>query len=795
MAYGFAPILRVPTTTTATTSTSTIKRTTKISSLPRSDDEQDVSASPSPQTQRRRTVAPNTAAIQEYLSRNVKAIPLPELFHEDDHTYAPLILDGASGVGKTQQAFALLKTEKCQLIYLNLASDRVTLDSQPIYQEMRKLTKPEAIVRAITRAIKQVKAYTFDYENDSTDRFSEFALGRRVEAMFCSTNRELDGLKALVEELQKSKLEYKNRAIRKVPVKVELTYRTFNNVVLFIDEGLPQDPNDEDRLRLRLLVNLGRAMGMRVVVVANAEAAVNLIPKPEKREKQASRMGGGGNALAEIVFLWQAMEEETMDTILPESVLQKISLPATDLNRISSELYTVLKNAIRMERPSVAVYIRDVLTECSDKPEPVDWMTVLKSVGKKLEASKNRSKEEYLIWRNNHLVWLAGPFLDGVYKMPGAVRMQAHELVHGHFFEPCIAVDLEDQPLFIPWICGWKRRSSPLRLAIQGVVNKMTLLHSVTVQDDIDVPMRKTLDCGSFTSKGFGAVDSCFSNCVQQCLKREPLLAVALSTIQLSPSEFNNAIAMNRRQTFSFSQPKFRAVNGELYEQTFFAAVQLASHSSSSSTLELLDVVSFVKSLEPYIFDDDKETAIDEALRLNPSVQTRQLSKRGKLVWRNVKAKPQKRKGNKGPKLQNLDDDVKLTAQKVDDMKKQLCGYLIPWLVPASNGDDLLKSCKELFPDGMVAGLVPSEMNGRFDAHAYVVSQSEAAVDWVFEFHALVSKYTLDEAMSDLEAKCKDGEGKSCHAMLIAFCADSKSEACAWFNDKLVRVVVVFGDV
>lgn len=49
--------------------------------------------------------------IQEYLSRNVDALQIPaKLPNEDD--FPPFILDGASGVGKTQQAFALLKKEK-----------------------------------------------------------------------------------------------------------------------------------------------------------------------------------------------------------------------------------------------------------------------------------------------------------------------------------------------------------------------------------------------------------------------------------------------------------------------------------------------------------------------------------------------------------------------------------------------------------------------------------------------------------------------------------------------------------
>jgi len=76
---------------------------------------------------------------------------------------------------------------------------------------------------------------------------------------------------------------------------------------------------------------------------------------------------------------------------------------------------------------------------------------------------------------------------------------------------------------------------------------------SVTVQDEIDLQMHKRLDCGTITFEGFGLVENCFTNCIQQCLKCEPLLAVALSAVQLHHNEFHNAIAMNERQTLSLS--------------------------------------------------------------------------------------------------------------------------------------------------------------------------------------------------------------------------------------------------
>ncbi len=179
-------------------------------------------------------------------------------------------------------------------------------------------------------------------------------------------------MKALVKELQRNKLEYKNATIGKVSVEFEfkLTTKTMegmsNKVVLSIDEAL--DAEAADRSKLRFLRNLGRAMGMRVVLAGTAATAANMIAE-DKDEKSASRTGEGGNAWVEVAFLWQVMDEETMDTILPESVLKKISLPES-----SSVNYTVLKNAIRMEHPLVAVLIRRILEEWSD--QQVKLMTV-----------------------------------------------------------------------------------------------------------------------------------------------------------------------------------------------------------------------------------------------------------------------------------------------------------------------------------------------------------------------------------------------------------------------------------
>jgi len=136
----------------------------------------------------------------------------------------------------------------------------------------------------------------------------------------------------------------------------------------------------------------------------------------------------------------------------------------------------------------------------------------------------------------------------------------------------------------------------------------------------------------------------------------------------------------------------------------------------------------------------------------------------------------------------------------------ELRNYKIPWLVPACNNSVLKEIPQNIFPDNMVAGLIPSKVKARFDAHSYALGSSEVT-NWVFEFRARSSDYSLNKAIKDLKTKCKAKEAKSCHAMLIAYCETTESAASAWLDVvevvsesnskselKLVRVAIVLGD-
>jgi len=715
--------------------------------------------------------------IDLYLSRHVKAVSLPEIFCQDC-SYAPLILDGASGVGKTQQAFDLLRSSKdCKLIYLNLS--KIRFDSQPIYKEMDNLTKPNAIPAAILHAMEEVKSYKAPGEKDGTDRFSKYALENRL--YICLASEKLKNLKILIEALKKIILKYQDqhrqdqhpserlyKAYVDDPLTTETIKKIFGGAIFFIDEAVPE--TSEDRTELRFFCNLGRALGMRVVLAGTAATAANIRLSEDKDDNSASRMGTmGGNAMAQVVFLWQKMEETAMENILPQTLLQKISLNE----------YGGLKEAISKERPLLAVLMSEVLQTRSSK---TDLMAVLKSVGGKLERKS--------ISYDNHLMWLAGPYLDGNYRMPAALRMQAPKLVRDHFFEPAIAAadDSQGRPILDPGLCYWKRRTSPLRLGVHITSRNPGTLVAVMAQHGMG-PLPQKLSCGSVTSD-FDEVEMCFTNCIQQCLARKPLLAVALSMIEMKPEYFKKAISKNWKE--SLSQQTLGAADREVYEYIFFAAVQLASHSPN---LELLDVLDFVKALEPYICKGDKKIILNpddsKALRLDTSNQAWLVTERKNLAW----------------KLQPEECELQLQECERTVKECELRNYKIPWLVPACNNSFLHEIPQNIFPDNMVAGLIPStEVKARFDARSYALGSSEV-VNWVFEFRSRSSDYTLNEAIKELKKKCKAEEAKSCHAMLIAYCETTESAASAWLDVvevvsesnskselKLVRVAIVLGD-
>jgi hypothetical protein len=117
--------------------------------------------------------------VRKYLSRDVKAVQLLEKVLRDK-MYPGLILDGASGVGKTQQVFAMLKNKKPSLclVYQLLIPQMGT--EQPIYKEMRRLNAVVSNAKFLTlvdRAIVEAnRGTTEDDDPFSVDYLQELAL-------------------------------------------------------------------------------------------------------------------------------------------------------------------------------------------------------------------------------------------------------------------------------------------------------------------------------------------------------------------------------------------------------------------------------------------------------------------------------------------------------------------------------------------------------------------------------------------------------------------------------------------
>ena len=74
--------------------------------------------------------------LQEYLGHEIEEVKFSKFHNNKKDGYTPLVIDGAYGVGKTQQAFALLKKHG-YLIYVVM-----TKTTQTIYEDVDDLLDP-----------------------------------------------------------------------------------------------------------------------------------------------------------------------------------------------------------------------------------------------------------------------------------------------------------------------------------------------------------------------------------------------------------------------------------------------------------------------------------------------------------------------------------------------------------------------------------------------------------------------------------------------------------------------------
>jgi len=286
---------------------------------------------------------PHDSALAFYLSLNVEAVELPNRFGRDK-TFPPLILDGASGVGKTQQAFALLRSGKT-LIYLNLSEGRTS----QLYQDMVSC----AIIATNTSVINNAMESVEGIAEVGEDVFSRESLERVYRQI--SRNERLRDFELFIKSLLENQLIWREDELMKIQTSHSSNHKFSEDVVLFIDEALPgTDSTSTDRgnacKRMRFLRNLGRTMDMRVVLAGTAVTAANMIPETHA-SMSSSRVDGMEHGWMQVIFWWQLINDTTFKSILSDDLL----------SRFDCKNPSLLREAIRKERPLLAVLIQKVL--------------------------------------------------------------------------------------------------------------------------------------------------------------------------------------------------------------------------------------------------------------------------------------------------------------------------------------------------------------------------------------------------------------------------------------------------
>ncbi|KAL7573625.1 hypothetical protein ACA910_008756 [Epithemia clementina (nom. ined.)] len=752
--------------------------------------------------------------IERYLAPHVQALQLPVMFNQDE-TYPALVLDGASGVGKTQQAFALLKDKtgkeanQDKLVYLLMSDALADEYVQRIYKEMDLETDMFNTKNALDGAIVYLDAQK---KTSSQDMFSVANLQR----MLHSSDKKGDSLKKFVAKMFFARIWYdkadKNLKKHDRPRDVQFhrhMLQKMKNDILFVDEALPKNGNYEHAKRLRFVRNLGRALGMRTVLAGTAATAANMLAAtPSSSVAEASRSGDAQQGWAQCVFLWQPISDQTF--------LKQLSDALTKLQFEDNFALQGFVQELQYERPLMSTLVLKSLHAAAKKSKcwPAFLGHVLKMVGLKLNKAKN-------IDNRAQLVWLSGAWLAGKRVIPSHYLMKGPELIKHHFFEPCISTQLETCiPFLRAAFATVERRSGPIRVCINREKGGSNVFWAVSIlKSDQGVDQYKLSDENSALTTSFQRVEYAIKNCVQQCLAREPLLACALSAMAtMNPPELHKAIEESWNESI-FQQTSGKA-DGEVQEHASFIALQLACNAEWGVQCT---VSQFIDRFHSYLSMEEGENILkykkdvktllgwkpnEEQQRDKLSFQFGMPGLGTKEKWEMLKKDlADTKEVNELSQCNNKDNNPGF-KRKVMEMWDDLFGNKIqekltevkmPWLIAACSKRDLrakMKASPSLLFGLNVAGLVPGEeQDSLFDAKAYTWDKEQDDPEWVFEFKARRGNYSLFEGKKDLEKKIYrlSGEGQESprHAILVAVSGMQDSQCCVWLEGAFFRIVLL----
>ena len=694
----------------------------------------------------------STSALKDYLKigASIDLLTLPNLTNDG---YPALAVDAASGTGKTQQAFAFL-AQGFQIVYM-LCTTSAIGGGQLIYSAMNRE------VGAMSILLSRFKLCSKTFKECDTDMSIESLKNSINSLIACSSDAELHALEPdvkAVESLARNlyrcliKKSQDNTTVEMVSqdyqtVSFENIVGTLKDKILFVDEAIPaarlQNEGTREEL-LRLLRNIARALQMRAVMAGTASCLPNMM-----RTSDFSRRSAVQTKWMECSLYWQPVKTDALPTFLLQQRAEWQGLDLTSVLKKHRPLFLLLLDDLEREEPRK------------------ELGALLKQAGTTLEDRK-------CISLSNKFHWLSGAWLEGGRKVPSAFNTMAPDLVRGHFFEPGITVVSEStKPYLGTGISSVDRVTGPRTLHVDRYTIRDTPWWSISnfAQADGTTTVAQTKKNTSLT-RSHDEILGSLTTCVQQCLVREPLLAVAMSFAHgLSPSDFKKSVS--KGVSTSLAQHTVGCVSGEINEHICFAALQLASlRSVSDDIFTSVGVRQFLTSLFDYL-----DVQSDEASLLTAADARRMLPS----FFQDVEGTQQ---FGPGKSLVTLLENINWK------------GATVPLLIPASSKESLeavVMQDPTLFGGLPIAGLVPGITNARLDANAYEWKKADdgGTFDscWNFEFKVFSNGYTTAKAHLDLHGKCK---GTKCHALLIAFRPDGESQLDVRWDGVYLRIVALF---
>jgi len=745
------------------------------------------------------------------VAKTMTAVKLPE---KQEHgrinkTYPPFILDAASGVGKTQQAFALLHKNSRGLVYCH--NQPIGNRAQEIYREMNSRLDLGNFLKLVNDALKELE----NYKSKENDPFSVAALEQVLQ--FQDVEHQYPGLAALIQGIgrrinngdgvEDPKPEDRKRKFNwldEASPNIEEAIEKIKDAILFIDEALPRSQSSNNMARtdainrLRFMRNLGRAAGMRVVLAGTAATIANIICDYSDGGAQSRIEGNTEICWAVCEFFWLSAEESSVSWCEDAA----------------------LRNLLLSGRPLVARELRSLKDYLEAEG---GLMGALEELGHSLVVQKSPPEAAWLDW-------LSGAWLDGKTTPPSPYLMKPTELVQHHFFEPAIAVSSspkskEVSPHLGVGLVSVGRVSGPCRVFVDHArgSEKETVWWVLTTADTSCTVRPKSVGPHNASiCKGFGGVEYALSHCVQQCLVREPLLATALSFrgSKIGAGDLHRLIADCWYETKN--QRTVGAIDGEMNEAFCFIVLQLAANykrrngDKKNAMTFIGDIYNFMKLQKHDDYEDMARTfGFQEP---GPNSQD--------LTWNYCRPGDAKK------------DEKVETATPEAKLKAKLKSVPIPRLVPACSEEDLRNKIAQhptLFGNDAIAGLIPGPTLSLLDAKM-MVWQEKAPISWKFEFKSRSGPYTSANGRKDLEEKIGDDverfetqfaelteqkdkgsqkeqekrckmlkkleiiterkkEERACHAMLLAVKSSGEPTAHIWSimvkNEEYLRVVLV----